>query len=151
MAAAIFPRLMALLPRLRRNDLCSNVMRGWGACISAPHGFVWAPSLHLSHYAATADWLISGSFHSPRLPIFRYGFLGDLFALPMRLAIWPLLDPPAVTENRRGLGNCDFGMDQLLVWPATIRVESSWRHGEKKLDRSSILIRNQQRRSPRLG
>ena len=89
-----------------------------GACISAPHGFVWAPRLHLSHYAATVDWLISGSFHSPRLPIFRYGFSGDFFALLMRLVIWPLLDSPAVTENRRGLGNCDFGMGQILVWPA---------------------------------
>jgi len=122
-----------------------------GACISAPHGFVWAPRLHLSHYAVTVDWLISGSFHSPRLPIFRYGFSGDLFALLMRLVIWPLLDSPAVTENRRGLGNCDFGMGQILVWPAAIGVESCWRHGEKKLNHSSILMHNQRRRSPRLG
>jgi len=38
-----------------------------------------------------------------------------LFRRSFRLVIWPLLDSPAVTENRRGLGNCDFGMDQILV------------------------------------
>ncbi len=59
----------------------------------------------------------------------------------MRLAIWALLDSSAVIENRRGLWNCDFDIDQFLVWLAAIEVESCPRHEEKKLNHSSILIR----------
>jgi hypothetical protein len=59
----------------------------WGAWLSAFPGFVWPPRLQRLHYAATADWLISGSFRSTGLLIFWAGYSGDLFALLMRLAI----------------------------------------------------------------
>jgi len=45
------------------------------------------PNSNIFIIAATADWLISGSFRSTGLPIFWAGYSGDLFALPMRLAI----------------------------------------------------------------
>lgn len=50
----------------------------------------------------------------------------------------------------RNLEDCNFDMNQLFIWVSAIEIESCWRHEEKKLNRSSILIRNQRRRSSRL-
>ncbi len=64
MAAAIFPWLMALLPRLRRNGLCSCVMRGWGPAYLHPMD---SSGPQDSIFLITR-WLWIGWFPAPFIP-----------------------------------------------------------------------------------
>lgn len=78
--------------------------------------------------------------HSTRLSIFYYDLSNDIFILLMHLVIWMLFNFLTVIENKRDLWNCDFNIDQFLVWFAAIEVELCLKHEEKKLNYLSILI-----------
>jgi len=62
-------------------------MRGLGGLLICISWIRLAFKTPTSSLRGDADWLISGSFRSTALPIFWAGHSGDLFALPMRLAI----------------------------------------------------------------